>query len=39
LCVDYMMSGVGSSSCGPELLEKYRLSEKDIRFDILISVN
>ena len=26
LCLDYRQSGVGSNSCGPELLEKYRLN-------------
>ena len=26
-CVDYKMSGVGSNSCGPELLPQYRLEE------------
>lgn len=30
--IDYKNSGVGSASCGPELSEKYRLSEKEIRF-------
>ena len=30
--IDYKNSGLGSNSCGPELLEKYRLSEKDIDF-------
>lgn len=30
--IDYKDSGVGSNSCGPDLLEKYRLSEKDISF-------
>lgn len=25
ICVDYMMAGVGSNSCGPQLMEKYRL--------------
>lgn len=30
--IDYKNSGVGSNSCGPELLEKYRLSEKEIHF-------
>ena len=34
--IDYMMSGVGSNSCGPELLEKYRLDRKDIRFKLRI---
>ena len=30
--IDYKNSGVGSSSCGTEMLEKYRLNEKDIYF-------
>lgn len=34
--IDYKCSGVGSHSCGPELLEKYRLSEKDISFEFYI---
>lgn len=32
LCLDYKMSGVGSNSCGPFLLEKYQLSEKEFVF-------
>mgnify|MGYP001278547782 CR=1 FL=1 len=32
--IDYMMSGVGSNSCGPELANKYRLNSKDIIFKI-----
>lgn len=34
--IDYKNSGVGSNSCGPELLEKYRLSEKYITFSFYI---
>lgn len=30
--IDYKNSGLGSNSCGPALLERYRLSEKDIDF-------
>ena len=30
--VDYKVSGLGSNSCGPELEERYRLSEKQFRF-------
>ncbi|MBR5613994.1 MAG: glycoside hydrolase family 2 [Clostridia bacterium] len=30
--IDYKNSGVGSASCGPELLEKYRLTEKEVSF-------
>ncbi len=34
LCVDYRQSGIGSNSCGPELIEKYRLNEKEFRFNL-----
>ena len=34
--IDYKNSGLGSHSCGPELSEKYRLSEKDINFTFYI---
>ena len=30
--IDYKVSGIGSNSCGPELLEQYRLKEKEIHF-------
>lgn len=33
--IDYKMSGVGSNSCGPELLEKYRLDEKEFTFSLI----
>ena len=32
LRIDYKMSGLGSNSCGPQLVEEHRLSEKEIRF-------
>ena len=32
ICIDLAMRGVGSHSCGPDLLEQYRLSEKEIHF-------
>lgn len=35
--IDYKDSGVGSNSCGPELMNKYRLEEKDIHFTFCIS--
>lgn len=35
--IDYKNSGIGSNSCGPELLEEYRLNEKDIDFEFSIS--
>ncbi|MGZ9586055.1 glycoside hydrolase family 2 TIM barrel-domain containing protein [Paenibacillus marinisediminis] len=32
--LDYKMSGVGSNSCGPRLIEKYQLNEKAFRFEL-----
>ncbi len=32
VCVDYKQSGVGSNSCGPELLPQYRLDEKSFTY-------
>lgn len=37
LCVDYKMTGVGSQSCGPEISEEYKLSEKTIDFKIALT--
>jgi beta-galactosidase len=34
--LDYMNSGVGSNSCGPELLPQYRLSQQEIGFKVRI---
>lgn len=34
LCLDYKNSGIGSSSCGPDLLPKYRLEEKEFDWSI-----
>ena len=33
-CTDYKMSGVGSNSCGPELLEKYRLDDREFDWEM-----
>ena len=30
--IDYRNAGVGSNSCGPELLPEYRISEREINF-------
>lgn len=32
LCVDYKQNGIGSQSCGPMLLEKYRFDETEFEF-------
>ena len=34
--IDYKNSGLGSNSCGPELLPKYRLAEKEVHFEFSI---
>lgn len=34
--IDYQHSGIGSASCGWDLLDKYRFSEKDISFSFII---
>jgi len=34
--LDYKMSGVGSGSCGPQLLDKYRFDEKQFAFELAI---
>ncbi len=34
LCLDYRQSGIGSNSCGPELIEKYRLNEAEFVFTL-----
>lgn len=31
--IDYKVSGIGSGSCGPQLLEKYQLNEKEVHFE------
>lgn len=30
---DYKNSGIGSNLCGPGLIEKYQLNEKEIHFE------
>ncbi|NCB93365.1 MAG: DUF4981 domain-containing protein [Clostridia bacterium] len=36
LRIDYKVSGIGSASCGPELLPQYRLSEKKITYGYFV---
>ena len=36
LRIDYKVSGLGSNSCGPDLEEEYRLSEKKIHFSFTV---
>lgn len=34
--IDYKVSGIGSGSCGPQLMEKYQMNDKNIKFDFSI---
>ena len=36
LCLDYRQNGIGSNSCGPVLIDKYRLIDENIDFTIRI---
>ena len=36
LCLDYRQNGIGSNSCGPELLDKYRFDDE--RFDFTVKI-
>ena len=36
LCIDHRMAGIGSHSCGPELLPKYRVSADTFRFSFML---
>ncbi|MEE0946890.1 MAG: glycoside hydrolase family 2 TIM barrel-domain containing protein [Acutalibacteraceae bacterium] len=36
--IDYKSSGIGSNSCGPALMEKYRMSDKDIHLSFTINI-
>lgn len=36
LCLDYRHNGIGSNSCGPDLMKKYRLDDETIDFSIRI---
>lgn len=38
ICVDSKMAGVGSNSCGPELLEKYRVPLPKLSADITMKI-
>jgi beta-galactosidase len=37
VCLDYKNSGIGSNSCGPALIKKYRLDEEKIAFHWTLS--
>ncbi len=39
LCLDYRQNGIGSNSCGPELLDKYQLDEEAFDFEFTLLLN
>ena len=34
LCLDYAQNGIGSNSCGPQVMEPYAFSENDFSFTV-----
>ena len=34
--IDYKVSGVGSNSCGPDLLKQYRTDDKKVHFEFTV---
>ena len=36
LCIDHAQNGIGSNSCGPVVLDEYRFSENEFRFDFTL---
>ena len=36
LCLDYALNGIGSNSCGPVVLEKYRFDETEFQFGLTL---
>lgn len=34
LCLDYAQNGIGSNSCGPDVMEQYQLADRKIQFQI-----
>ena len=36
LCLDYALNGIGSNSCGPVVIDKYRFNNTEFDFEIRI---
>ncbi len=36
LCIDYALNGIGSNSCGPAVLEKYRFDDTNFQFRFML---
>lgn len=37
LCLDYAHNGIGSNSCGPEVLDEYKLNTQNINFGFTLA--
>lgn len=37
LCIDYKVSGIGSNSCGPRLLDRYQFNDSEFTFQLSLS--
>lgn len=37
LCLDYAQNGIGSNSCGPEVLEQYKFNEEEFAFHMKLA--
>lgn len=37
ICIDYAQNGIGSRSCGPQLMEKYQLNPQEFEYSFVIS--
>lgn len=35
-CLDYAQNGIGSNSCGPDVLEKYQLNAQEFEFELTL---
>lgn len=35
-CMDYAMNGIGSNSCGPDVMDKYRFDEEAFQFQFAL---
>jgi len=36
--IDYKDSGIGTGSCGPQLMDKYKLSEEEFTFEFVLKI-
>lgn len=37
LCIDFAQNGIGSNSCGPEVLERYQFNDEEFLFEVTLN--